>query len=258
MSTEFTISVRGIGKHFGELHVLRDLDLDVSPGEVVCIIGPSGCGKSTFLRTMNWLQPPDTGQVFINGEQIGGKVGKNGKVRPIPERELNAIRARVGMLFQNFNVWPNMSVLENVARPQIVVLRRDRAKAEDIALSLLKRVGLGDQAGKWPSALSGGQLQRVAIARTLAMDPIAMLLDEPTSALDPEVIGEVLSVLKELANEGMTMVVVTHEMGFAKSVADRIIFMDQGQIVEQGTPEQILNAPKTNRLKQFLDLLVHV
>lgn len=256
MSSEFTISVRGIEKHFGDLHVLRNLDLDVSPGEVVCIIGPSGCGKSTFLRTMNWLEPPDTGQVFINGEQIGGKVGKNGKMQPLPERELNAVRARVGMLFQSFNVWPNMSVLENVVRPQIVVLRRPRAEAEEIAMALLDRVGLGDQNGKWPSALSGGQLQRVAIARTLAMDPVAMLLDEPTSALDPEVIGEVLNVLQELANEGMTMVIVTHEMGFAKNVADRIIFMDQGEIVEQGSPHQILDAPKTKRLKQFLDLLV--
>jgi ABC-type polar amino acid transport system ATPase subunit len=162
------------------------------------------------------------------------------------------------MLFQNFNVWPNMSVVENVVRPQIVVLRRSRAEAEDIALSLLDRVGLGDQVDKWPSALSGGQLQRVAIARTLAMDPIAMLLDEPTSALDPEKIGEVLGALQELATEGMTMVVVTHEMGFAKSVADRIIFMDKGQIVEEGPPEQILSAPRTERLKQFMELLVHV
>ncbi len=258
MSADYTISVRGIEKHFGELHVLRGIDLDVRPGEVVCIIGPSGCGKSTLLRTMNWLQPPDAGRVYINGEQIGEKVGANGKARSIPEREINEIRAQVGMLFQNFNVWPNMSVLENVVRPQIVVLRRPRAEAEDIALSLLDRVGLGDQVGKWPSALSGGQLQRVAIARTLAMDPIAMLLDEPTSALDPETIGEVLGALQELATEGMTMVVVTHEMGFAKRVADRIIFMDKGQIVEEGPPEQILSAPRTERLKQFLELLVHL
>ncbi len=258
MTTDYTISVRGIEKHFGELHVLRGIDLDVSPGEVVCIIGPSGCGKSTLLRTINWLQPPDAGRVYINGEQIGEKVGANGKARPSTEREINAVRAHVGMLFQNFNVWPNMSVVENVVRPQIVVLRRSRAEAEDIALSLLDRVGLGDQVGKWPSALSGGQLQRVAIARTLAMDPIAMLLDEPTSALDPEMIGEVLGALQELATEGMTMVVVTHEMGFAKRVANRIIFMDKGQIVEEGPPEQILGAPRTERLKQFMELLVHV
>jgi polar amino acid transport system ATP-binding protein len=168
------------------------------------------------------------------------------------------VRARVGMLFQNFNVWPNMSALENVVRPQVVVLQRTRAEAEAIALSLLKRVGLVDQVDQWPDTLSGGQLQRVAIARALAMDPIVMLLDEPTSSLDPELVGEVLAVLQELATGGMTIIVVTHELGFAKNVANRIIFMDGGLIVEDGPPEQILRAPKTERLKQFLDMLVHV
>ncbi len=259
MSTEHgSLSLRGIEKSFGEIHALQGVDLDVSPGEVVCIIGPSGCGKSTLLRTINWLEPPDAGRVYINGEQIGETVDANDKMRPSTESEINKIRSHVGMLFQNFNVWPNMSVLENVVRPQIVVLQRTRAEAEEIALPLLGRVGLGDQVDKWPDALSGGQLQRVAIARVLAMDPIAMLLDEPTSSLDPELVGEVLAVLQELAKGGMTMVVVSHELGFAKNVADRIIFMDKGKIVEQGLPEQILHDPQSERLQQFLDMLLHV
>ena len=179
-------------------------------------------------------------------------------MRPSTESEINKIHSHVGMLFQNFNVWPNMSVLENVVRPQIVVLRRTRAEAEEMALPLLGRVGLGDQVDKWPDALSGGQLQRVAIARMLAMDPIAMLLDEPTSSLDPELVGEVLAVLQELAKGGMTMIIVSHELGFAKSVADRIIFMDKGKIVEEGPPEQTLRDPQSKRLQQFLDMLLHV
>lgn len=259
MSTEHgSLSLRGIEKSFGEIQALRGIDLDVSPGEVVCIIGPSGCGKSTLLRTVNWLEPPDAGRVYINGEQIGETVDANGKTRPSTEREINKFRSQIGMLFQNFNVWPNMSVLENVVRPQIVVLRRSRAEAEEIALPLLDRVGLDDQVDKWPDALSGGQLQRVAIARVLAMDPIVMLLDEPTSSLDPELVGEVLAVLQELAKGGMTMIIVSHELGFAKSVADRIIFMDKGKIVEDGSPEQILYDPQSERLKQFLDMLIHV
>ena len=259
MSAEHgSLSVRGIEKSFGDIHALRGVDLDVDPGEVVCIIGPSGCGKSTLLRTINWLEPPDVGQVYINGEQIGETIDANGKTRPSTEREINKIRSHVGMLFQNYNVWPNMSVLENVVRPQIVVLKRSRAEAEEIALPLLGRVGLGDQVDKWPDALSGGQLQRVAIARVLAMDPIAMLLDEPTSSLDPELVGEVLNVLRELASDGMTMVVVSHELGFAKNVADRIIFMDKGRIVEEGPPEQILRDPQSERFQQFLDMLLHV
>ena len=259
MSTEHgSLSLRGIEKSFGEIHALRGIDLDVDPGEVVCIIGPSGCGKSTLLRTVNWLEPPDAGRVYINGEQIGETLDANGNMRPSTESEINRLRSHVGMLFQNFNVWPNMSALENVVRPQIVVLQRTRAEAEEIALPLLDRVGLGDQVDKWPDAMSGGQLQRVAIARVLAMDPIAMLLDEPTSSLDPELVGEALAVLQELAKGGMTMIVVSHELGFAKNVADRIIFMDKGKIIEDGPPEQILHAPETERLKQFLDMLIHV
>ena len=253
-----TISIRGIEKSFGEITALRGVDLDVGQGEVVCIIGPSGCGKSTLLRVITWLQPPDAGHVYIDGEQVGETVDANGKVRSRPEREINAVRARVGMLFQDFNVWSNMSALENVVRPQVVVLQRTRVEAEAIALTLLERVGLADQVNQWPDSLSGGQLQRVAIARALAMDPIVMLLDEPTSSLDPELVGEVLAVLQELATGGMTMIVVTHELGFAKNVANRIIFMDEGRIVEDGPPEQILRAPESERLKQFLDMLVHV
>lgn len=253
-----TISVRGVEKNFDEIAALRGVDLDVGGGEVVCVIGPSGCGKSTLLRVINWLQPPDAGRVYIDGEQVGETVGANGKAKPRSERENNAVRARIGMVFQNFNVWPNMSALENVVRPQIVVLRRPRAEAEDIALSLLDRVGLRDQVDQWPDTLSGGQLQRVAIARALAMDPIVMLLDEPTSSLDPELVGDVLGVLQTLAKGGMTMIIVTHELGFAKNVADRIIFMDEGRIVEDGSPEQILHAPRTERLKRFLNKLVHL
>ncbi len=253
-----SISVRGIEKRFGDIHALRGVDLDVGQGEVVCVIGPSGCGKSTLLRVINWLQPPDAGQVYIDGEQVGETTGQDGRTRPRPEREINAVRARVGMLFQNFNVWPHMSTLENVTRPQVVVLKRTRAEAESIALALLNRVGLGDQVDKMPGALSGGQLQRVAIARALAMDPIVMLLDEPTSSLDPELVGEVLAVLQELATGGMTMIIVTHELGFAMNVADRVIFMDHGLIVEDGTPQQVLRAPESERLKQFLEMLIHV
>lgn len=253
-----TISVRGVEKRFGEVAALRGVDLEIGQGEVVCVIGPSGCGKSTLLRVVNWLQPPDAGQVFIDGEQVGETTGENGRPRPRTEREINAVRARVGMVFQNFNVWPHMSARENVVRPQVVVLQRSRAEAEATALSLLERVGLAGQADQWPDSLSGGQLQRVAIARALAMDPVAMLLDEPTSSLDPELVGEVLDVLQELATGGMTMIIVTHELGFAKRVADRIIFMDEGRIVEEGAPEQMLRAPETERLKLFLDLLVHI
>lgn len=252
------VSVRGVGKNFGEIAALRGVDLDVTEGEVVCIIGPSGCGKSTLLKTINWLERPDAGTIYVNGEQVGETVDANGRVRPRPESEVNALRARVGMLFQNFNVWPNMSTLENVVRPQTVVLRRSREEAEAISLSLLDRVGLGNQINQWPESLSGGQLQRVALARAMAMEPIVMLLDEPTASLDPEMVGEVLAAFRELANDGMTMIVVTHELGFAKSVADRIIFMEAGYIVEEGVPEQIMNAPQTDRLKQYLDMLVHV
>ncbi len=250
------VSVRGVEKRYGEIVALRGVDLDVAEGEVVCIIGPSGCGKSTLLKTINWLERPDTGAIFINGEQIGETVDENGRKRARPESEINALRARVGMLFQNFNVWPNMTALENVVRPQMVVLRRSRDEAEEIAMSLLDRVGLSEQIYQWPESLSGGQLQRVALARALVMEPIVMLLDEPTASLDPEMVGEVLAAFRRLVDDGMTMIVVTHELGFAKSVANRIIFMESGVIVEEGTPE-MLRAPQTDRLKQYLDLLVY-
>ncbi len=252
------VSARGVKKSFGEIAALRGVDLDVAEGEVVCIIGPSGCGKSTLLKTINWLERPDAGVIYVNGEQVGETVDEKGRTRSRPESEINALRARVGMLFQNFNVWPNMNTLENVVRPQTVVLRRSRAEAEAISLALLERVGLSRQIDQWPDSLSGGQLQRVALARAMAMDPIVMLLDEPTASLDPEMVGEVLSAFRQLANDGMTMIVVTHELGFAKSVADRIIFMEAGNIVEMGAPEQMLRSPQTDRLKQYLDMLVHV
>ena len=252
------VSVRRVEKSFGKITALRGVDFDVAEGEVVCIIGPSGCGKSTLLKTINWLERPDAGTVYINGEQVGETVDENGRTRSRAESEINALRARVGMLFQNFNVWTNMSTLENVVRPQTVVLRRSRAEAEAISLALLDRVGLSGQIHQWPESLSGGQLQRVALARALAMDPIVMLLDEPTASLDPEMVGEVLAAFRQLADDGMTMIIVTHELGFAKSVADRVIFMEAGNIVEMGAPEQMLRAPRTDRLKQYLDMLVHV
>ena len=219
---------------------------------MICIIGPSGCGKSTLLRTVNWLTPPDSGKVILKGEIIGSDTGK---MTFEQNRSLNAFRARIGMVFQQFNVWPHLNALENVVRAQIVVRKIMRDEAEKKAIKILNEVGLKDKIDEWPDNLSGGQKQRLAIARSLAMDPILMLLDEPTSALDPELIGEVLSVLRNLVNEGMTMLIVTHELGFASKFADKIVFMDAGEIIESGPPNTILKSPKTERLKLFLEKL---
>ena len=234
---------------------MKNVSLNVSKGEVICIIGPSGCGKSTLLRTVNWLTPPDSGKVILKGEIIGSDTGKNDLEQ---NRSLNEFRARIGMVFQQFNVWPHLNALENVVRAQIVVRKRMRDEAEKKAIKILNEVGLKDKIDEWPDNLSGGQKQRLAIARSLAMDPILMLLDEPTSALDPELIGEVLSVLRNLVNEGMTMLIVTHELGFASKFGDKIVFMDAGEIIESGPPNTILKSPKTERLKLFRKIESHI
>ena len=235
------IHINNLHKHFGDSHVLRGISCDVKPQEVVCVIGPSGSGKSTFLRCMNALESVSEGEVEVNGFAIHDR-----------KTDLNKMRESVGMVFQRFNLFPHMTVLQNLMMAPINLRGMKRAEAETLALSLLAKVGLSDKRDAWPSSLSGGQQQRVAIARALAMGPSIMLFDEPTSALDPELVGEVLGVMKDLAAEGMTMVIVTHEMGFAREVADRVIFIDNGVIQEQGTPEQIFAAPTNPRTAAFL------
>ena len=242
-----------IRKSFAGLTALQDVSLSVPKGEVVCIIGPSGCGKSTLLRTANWLTPADAGEVRLDGEIVGAM--PDPRSTSMQARSLNAARARIGMVFQQFNVWPHLSVLENVVCPQMVVAKRGRDIAEKKALTALAEVGLDDKKTGWPDNLSGGQKQRLAIARVLAMDPVLMLLDEPTSALDPELVSGVLTVLKQLAEKGMTMIIVTHELGFARSVANRVVFMEEGQIIEEGSPDVILRTPSTKRLEVFLEKL---
>ena len=240
------IELRHIQKHFGALHVLKDISLTVHKGEVVVIIGPSGSGKSTLCRTINRLDTIDSGEILIDGAHL-----------PQEGRQLAALRAQVGMVFQSFNLFAHKTILDNVTIGPIDVLHTPKQQARQEALALLKRVGVDSQAGKLPSQLSGGQQQRVAIARALAMHPKAILFDEPTSALDPEMIGEVLDVMTGLAKEGMTMVIVTHEMGFARKAADRIVFMDSGEILEQNTPEEFFAHPQTQRARDFLDSILH-
>jgi polar amino acid transport system ATP-binding protein len=235
---------------FENLTALNKVSLTVAKGEVVCIIGPRGCGKSTLLRTVNWLTPPDEGTVRLEGQIVGQ--APEGRQTASAIRALNRFRARMGMVFQQFNTWPHLTARENVARPQVVVLGRSPAEAAEKARQALSDVGLGDKIDEWPEMLSGGQKQRLAIARALAMDPSLMLLDEPTSALDPELVSGVLGVLRTLAGNGMTMLIVTHELGFASQVADRVVFMEAGRIVEEGQPSQVLHAPKTDRMKDFL------
>ncbi|OPJ65007.1 amino acid ABC transporter ATP-binding protein [Clostridium oryzae] len=236
------IETRNLCKRFGQLTVFENLDVNVSKGEVLVVIGPSGSGKSTFLRCLNHLEEPDDGEVIVEGE----------KMNPKDKKKMRSIIEKMGMVFQNFNLFPHMTVLENVMIAPITVKKQDRAKVMERAKRLIDKVGLSDKYDAYPSKLSGGQRQRVAIARALAMEPDIMLFDEPTSALDPELVGEVLNVMKELANEGMTMVVVTHEMGFARDVADRVIFMDGGRIVEESIPEEMFTNPKEERTKAFL------
>ncbi|NWF29221.1 amino acid ABC transporter ATP-binding protein [Streptomyces sp. PKU-EA00015] len=235
-----------VNKHFGALHVLQDIDLTITRGEVVVVIGPSGSGKSTLCRTINRLETTDSGTIMIDG-------------KPLPQegKELARLRADVGMVFQSFNLFAHKTVLENVTLGQVKVRKTDKKAAVEKARALLDRVGVGAQADKYPAQLSGGQQQRVAIARALAMDPKVMLFDEPTSALDPEMINEVLEVMQQLARDGMTMVVVTHEMGFARSAANRVVFMADGKIVEEATPEEFFSNPRSDRAKDFLSKILH-
>lgn len=244
------ISARSVRKSFGHLEVLKGIDLTIGYGEVACILGPSGSGKSTFLRCMNHLERIDGGKLQVDGHYVGYRE-HHGKLYELRPNEISARRADIGMVFQSFNLFPHMTVLENVIEAPISVRRTARAEAVDSAHALLKKVGMDHKAGAYPRTLSGGQQQRVAIARALAMRPKVMLFDEPTSALDPELVGEVLAVMKDLAAEGMTMVVVTHEVGFAREVADRVIFMDGGVIVEEGRPEAVLLQPQTERARAF-------
>jgi general L-amino acid transport system ATP-binding protein len=240
------IVCEGVHKWFGELHVLRGIDLTVDAGEVVVIFGPSGSGKSTFIRTINRLEEHQRGRIVVDGIELTNDI-----------RNIHAVRSEIGMVFQQFNLFPHLTVLENITLAPIRVRRWRRERAREAAMELLERVGIPEQAMKYPAQLSGGQQQRVAIARALAMQPKIMLFDEPTSALDPEMINEVLEVMRELAGSGITMLVVTHEMGFARAVANRMVFMDEGGIVEQGPPSRIFGEPEQERTKRFLAQILH-
>ena len=242
ISEEVLLSVRDLRKSFDGNEVLRGISLDIHRGEVISVIGPSGCGKSTLIRSMNLLETPDSGSIIFEGEELTGKKLK----------EQNRIRERIGMVFQQFNLFKNMTVRDNIVLAPVKLGLMSRKEAETTAMKLLDQVGLADKANNYPAQLSGGQQQRVAIARSLAMKPDVMLFDEPTSALDPEMVGEVLRIMKDLASEGMTMVIVTHEMGFAMGVSDRVLFIDEGQIGAEGTPDEIFSDPKNQRLKAFI------
>ena len=247
------LEITSLRKRFGALEVLRDISLSVASGEVVVVIGPSGSGKTTLLRSINLLEEYDRGSIAVDGEPIGYRIDeRTGRRLRMPERDIARARERIGMVFQSFNLFPHMNVLQNIVSAPIRVRRIDRRQAEARALELLAMVGLSDKAAEYPVRLSGGQQQRVAIARALAMDPKIMLFDEVTSALDPELVGEVLATMQQLAGDGMTMVVVTHEMSFARDIADRIVFMDGGVIVEEGKPEELLFTPRTERVRAFL------
>ena len=241
-SKQTKVSVKNLKKNFGKLEVLKDIDLEIQEGEVVVLLGPSGSGKSTFLRCLNRLEEITAGEVTVDGISVSDK-----------KTDINKLRENIGMVFQHFNLFPHMTVLENIMLAPVELKKMTKEEARQKGLSLLKRVGLADKADVYPPQLSGGQKQRIAIARALAMNPDIMLFDEPTSALDPEMVGEVLAVMKELAAEGMTMVVVTHEIGFAREVASRVVFMDGGYVVEQGTPEEVILHPKEQRTIDFLN-----
>ncbi|MGW7253420.1 amino acid ABC transporter ATP-binding protein [Streptomyces sp. NPDC054834] len=245
------VDIRSVHKSFGSLEVLKGIDLRVRAGEVTVVLGPSGSGKSTLLRTINHLEKVDRGTISVDGALIGYRRSGD-KLHELPEREVLRQRTRIGFVFQNFNLFPHLTVLENVIEAPVSALKRPRGQAVEQAGRLLARVGLADKADSYPKQLSGGQQQRVAIARALALEPKLLLFDEPTSALDPELVGEVLAVIKDLAAQGTTMIVVTHEIGFAREVADTVVFMDGGRIVEQGTPADVLDRPRHERTRAFL------
>ncbi|WP_277348211.1 amino acid ABC transporter ATP-binding protein [Streptomyces zingiberis] len=245
------VKSEGVHKSFGATHVLKGIDLEVAPREVFCLVGPSGSGKSTFLRCINHLEKINAGRLSVDGQLVGYRQ-KGDKLYELKEREVAAQRRDIGMVFQRFNLFPHMTAVENVMEAPVQVKRESKAAARERAVKLLDRVGLGDKTNNYPAQLSGGQQQRVAIARALAMQPKLMLFDEPTSALDPELVGEVLDVMRGLAEDGMTMIVVTHEMGFAREVGDSIVFMDDGVVVESGHPREVLTNPRHERTKSFL------
>lgn len=249
------IRARNVHKHFGDNHVLRGIDMDVNSGETVVILGPSGSGKSTFLRCINHLEEMNEGFIMMGDEQIGYQL-RGEKLYPLSSREIARQRSQIGMVFQQFNLYPHMTVLQNIIEAPVGVHKHNRQEAQEYALELLKRVGLEQKANAYPRHLSGGQQQRVAIARALAIRPKVMLFDEPTSALDPELVGEVLATMRDLAEQGLTMVVVTHEIGFAREAADRVIFMDQGVVVEQGKPDDVLVSPQHPRTQAFLSRFI--
>ena len=239
------IEVKGLRKKFGKVNVLDGLDITINKGDKMVLVGPSGCGKSTFLRCLNQLEVPDGGEVWFDGQLVNG-----------PKTDINAVRRRMGMVFQHFNLFPHLTVKQNITLAPVMQKLKTQAEADEQAMQLLERIGLADKANAYPSTLSGGQKQRIAIVRALAMDPEVMLFDEPTSALDPEMVGEVLDVMKNLAQSGMTMVVVTHEMGFAREVGDRVLFMDEGVVMEEGTPAGVFGHPQNKRTQDFLGKLL--
>ncbi|WP_045392322.1 amino acid ABC transporter ATP-binding protein [Falsirhodobacter sp. alg1] len=253
--TKPMVAFRNVDKTFGSYKALDAVSLDVMPGEVLCLIGASGSGKTTLLRSVNQLHPIDEGAIWLDGELLG-KRQEGQHLHLLTDREIARQRLATGMVFQRFNLFPHMTALENITEGPVQVQRRRAAEVRDEAMALLERVGLSDKAGNFPSELSGGQQQRVAIARALAMKPKLMLFDEPTSALDPELVGEVLSVMKGLASSGMTMMVVTHELGFAREVADTVVYMDAGRIVEYGPPDQVLSHPREERTKAFISKVI--
>src|ERR1700730_12049769 len=242
------LDVAGVSKRFGDIEVLSDVSFQVDKGEKICVLGPSGSGKSTLLRCINWLERPDAGQIYLNGE----RVGINGAGIIMSDSDLSRIRTCIGMVFQHFALWPHLTVLQNLMEAPVQVQKRPKAEVRDEALALLAKVGLSEKRDAFPARLSGGQKQRVGIARALAMRPDLLLFDEPTSALDPELVGEVLVVMRDLAREGMTMVIVTHEMGFAREAATRVLFLDRGRVVETATPERFFARPETERARQVL------
>ena len=250
MSTPI-LDIRNIKKRFDELEVLHGLSLTANSGDVISMVGASGSGKSTFLRCINLLEMPEEGEIFLNGEQIGLRSQGDSR-QPVDEKQVQNLRSRIGMVFQQFNLWSHLTILQNVTEAPLRVQGLSKAEAHDIGMSFLDKVGIADKAASYPAFLSGGQQQRAANARALAMRPEAILFDEPTSALDPELVGEVLAVMRQLAQEGTTMIVVTHEMGFARDVSTHALFLHQGLIEEQGPPDQVFGAPKSERLKQFL------
>ena len=255
MNKKVEINVHNLGKKFNDLEVLKDINVEISTGEVVCVVGPSGSGKSTFLRCLNYLEEPTSGEIVIDNDVIKGTDKKNDKISKINKKEANKIREHVGMVFQSFNLFPHKTVMENVIEAPITVQKAKKKDIEKVAIDLLEKVGMSERKDYYPNQLSGGQQQRVAIARALAMKPDIMLFDEPTSALDPEMVGEVLNVMKTLAQDGMTMVIVTHEMGFAAEVADKVIFMEGGYIIEEGTPEDVIRNPTKKRDKNNKNML---